>query len=382
MTSDLVRNWLSTGDEDGTAPGEARTSWDPVDLTPYLDGTYERSEPTIGLARTDGVRLIYPAKEHAIIGETESGKSWYCLASVLAEIQAGRTVVYIHFEEADPAGTVERLQALGATRVDLLDRFVFVGPDTPITDHTRDALLSYRPSLVILDGVNEAMALMGHGIYEADGVAKFRASLVKPFTAVGAAVLAADHVVKAVENRRRDAFGSVHKGNALDGCRILLENVRPFGRGKEGMSRLYVTKDRPGYLRAHGIAGREPGRTYLGDLVVNDDREKTFRLRLDLFPPPQGDQDSIRKVGVTTRDRGLEDAIIEAISGTPSMAVDSFRELRTLLRTAKKGKRDADVQRVLDDLVSDGKLIEVENGPRKCKGYVLASSTVSGDDAA
>ena len=45
---------------------------------------------------------------------------------------------------------------------------------------------------------------------------------------------------------RRDAYGSVHKGNALNGARFALQNVEPFGRGMRGRSHLFVTKDRPG----------------------------------------------------------------------------------------------------------------------------------------
>ena len=73
-----------------------------------------------------------------------------------------------------------------------------------------------------------------------------------PFRAVGAATIACDHLPMNVTAGRTVAYGSVHKGNALDGARIMLENVEPFGRAMRGVSRVLVTKDRPGYLRAHG----------------------------------------------------------------------------------------------------------------------------------
>jgi RecA-family ATPase len=216
--------------------------------------------------------LLYPGKEHAVIGEMESGKSWLALACVAAEITKGNRVVYVHFEEADPTDTVERLQALGVPDVVILDLFTFVGPNEPVDPYALGALLDPGPSLVVLDGVNEAMSMHGQGIRDEDGVAAFRRRLVKPCTAVGAAVLACDHVVKDRERRGRDPLGSVHKGNGLTGSLILLENVAPFGRSARGCSHLFVTKDRPGHLRRHGRPSRLPGKTFIGTLVVDDPR--------------------------------------------------------------------------------------------------------------
>src|SRR5262245_4954939 len=104
-------------------------SWMPIDLGPSLRGEIKRPEPTVGLSRSDGLRLLYPGKEHAIIGEMEAGKSWFALACAVAEIVARNHVVYIHFEESDPADTAERLQALGCGDDDILKMFRFYGPE-------------------------------------------------------------------------------------------------------------------------------------------------------------------------------------------------------------------------------------------------------------
>ena len=251
----------------------AGASWQPVDLAPFLDGTHVRPEATIGLSRKDGVRLLYPGKEHAVIGEMESGKSWFALGCVAPELTAGRRVIYVHFEEADPADTIERLQLLGVPDDTILTRFAFVGPNEPVDCFALAALLDPAPSLVVLDGVNEAMSMHAMGIRDEDGAAAFRRRIVKPCTAVGAATLACDHVVKDRERRGRDALGSVHKGNGLTGSLILLENARPFGRGERGVSHVFITKDRPGYLRRHGRPNpKTPGKTYMGTLIVDDTR--------------------------------------------------------------------------------------------------------------
>ena len=175
-------------------------SWAPIDLGPYLRGEIRPAEPSIGVSRTDGLRLLYPGKEHAVIGEMESGKSWFCLACVAAELAADHHVVYIHFEESDPSDTLERLITLGCRDQDILRLLRFVGPERKVARDALAALLDPPPSLVVLDGVNEAMALHGWGIRDEDGAAEFRRRLVKPCTSVGAATLATDHVVKNPEN--------------------------------------------------------------------------------------------------------------------------------------------------------------------------------------
>jgi hypothetical protein len=298
----------------GRRPG-GTSSWAPVDLGPILRGETVRPEPTIGLSRSDGLRLLYPGKEHAVIGEMESGKSWLMLACCYAELAGAHPVVYIHFEEADPTDTVERLQALGAHPADIVKWFRFVGPDEPVQPEWLAQLLDPPPALVCFDGVNEAMSLHGQKIREEDGAAAFRRLLVKPCTRVGAATLSADHVVKDREKRDRGPIGTVHKGNGLSGSLILLENAEPFGRGQRGRSHLFVTKDRPGHLRRNGRPdGKTPGKTFMGELVVDDTLLSGPDLELRFWAPRNADEDEAEAAtepGQLTTD---DDVVLQAVA--------------------------------------------------------------------
>lgn len=245
-----------------------------VDLGPYLNGSIKRQEPMVGIELPDKHQMLYAGKSHSLIGETETGKSWLALMCCQAEMDIGRHVVYIHFEESDPSGTIERLRLLGVDTEMIRERFHFAGPENRITATAIEEARATSPSLVIIDGVNDGMALHGHGIYEPDGVSLFRRRIVRPFTGAGASVLELDHVTKNADTRGRDAFGSVHKGNNIDGARFALETVQPFGRGRNGESRLYVTKDRPGFLREHGRPDRRvSGKTWIGRLEVIADAD-------------------------------------------------------------------------------------------------------------
>src|SRR6476659_2337181 len=72
---------------------EEPTTWEPIDVGPYLRGEVERPQPSVGIYRSDGLRLLYPGREHAVVGATESGKTWYAAGSAAAEIADGHRVI-------------------------------------------------------------------------------------------------------------------------------------------------------------------------------------------------------------------------------------------------------------------------------------------------
>jgi hypothetical protein len=350
---------------DGTGTGRPGQSWQPVDLGPILRGEHKRPEPVVGVARSDGLRFLYPGKEHSVIGEMESGKSWFCLASCAAELTKGNHVLYVHFEEADPTDTLERLLLLGVPDWTVLERFRFVGPDEPVRSDLLAALLTPAPTLVVLDGVNEAMSLHGHAIREEDGAAAFRRHLVKPCTAVGAATLAADHVVKDREKQGRGPLGSVHKGNAVNGSLILIENAEPFGRGQRGRSHVFVTKDRPGHLRQQGRPTRTPGKTFMGEMVVDDTLTRAPDLDFRLWAPAEPDDDAefIEDDPRAADDEEILTVIRKLLEGGESANVRNVRAKSTF------GKDRTD--RALDRLLL-AKQIEERKGPKNARVFSVA----------
>jgi hypothetical protein len=268
-----------------TRPG----GWGKVDLTELLNGSYQPPMPTVG-AREDGVGLFYPGRGHSIAAESEAGKSWLALAAVLCEIERGNAAVYLDFED-DAAGIVGRLLAMGAKPDAVRDRFGYIRPDHPLTSaggraELAAALGDLRPSLVVLDGVTEAMTLHGFDPLNNKDAASFGRLLIRPATATGAAVVTLDHVAKDREGRGRYAIGAVHKLNGIDGAMYSLENREPFGVGRTGRSGLYIAKDRPGQLRRRSVPS-SGDRQWFGDLVVTG-HDATF-AEVAITPPPAGD---------------------------------------------------------------------------------------------
>lgn len=359
---------------------DSPTTWEPIDLGPFLRGDYQRPQPTVGLARSDGQKLIYAGAEHVVIGETESGKSWLALACVAVELRLGNRVLYVHYEESDPGSTVERLRLLGTPVTDIARNLTFVAPSRASrAGWLAELLAAPAPTLVVHDGVNEAMSLHGADIMAADGAATFRRNLITPCLRAGAATLSCDHVVKNSEGRGRDAYGSVHKGNALDGARIVLENVDPFGRGLRGVSHVFVTKDRPGHLRAQGKPTKIPGKTFLGTLVVDGTPGAGPDVLMFWAPTDREEDDGHGDASVTLVELG--DIVHGVIAALPDGKVGSQRQLFAEMRRAGQSHREQAIRMAVDDLLVAGRLTEVP-GRRGSSGYQAVSTAARASDNA
>lgn len=255
---DIMR---SAGFGDEPEPeGEATSSWEPVNLDDALDGKASGQPPTI-LRRDDGQCLIYPGKVHSLNGEPESGKSWLALHACAQEITAGNNVVYVDFED-DASNVTGRLLDLGCDAGHIKQRFVYIRPDEPLPaigevgDRFVARLEQLAPTIVVFDGVTEAMSLHGWSIANNDDVATFIRNYPRRVTRLGPAAVLIDHVVKDKESQGRWAIGGQHKLAAIDGATYTVEMKKPFGRGRTGIATVKTTKDRPGFVRAYSSGGK------------------------------------------------------------------------------------------------------------------------------
>lgn len=224
--------------------------WEPVDLTGALkrDGPL----PPAVLERGDSTFLLYPGRTHAFIGEPEGMKSWGWQVAAAQLLAAGRPVLVLDFENDEDA-VVERLRALGVHDEDILAQLTYIRPEGPWEDLTANRLAELRAEgrfvLVVVDGVTDGMATLKLDPDKNKDAATFDRMLVKPFARAGAAVVLTDHVVKDREGRGRYAIGAQHKLAAIDGATFVFEVIASFGREREGVARIELTKDKPGWLR-------------------------------------------------------------------------------------------------------------------------------------
>jgi hypothetical protein len=373
-----------------------------VDLTPYLDGTYQPPEPNVGAKRQhDNLQLLYPSRWHTVVGLTEAGKSLFAVWQAVQVIRDGGLVVYLHFEETDPRGTLARMQSFGRPfgldSDTILKQFKWMDCETRWAEGAfAQALqrLPVAPTLVVLDGINAAVSQHGEEIMHPKSVAQYRTLFVKPATAVGAAVLSLGHPVKdPTRQGERHSFGSTAWLDETDGVALrLIATSSPITKGRKGSSSLSAVKDRYGEVKKHGEPNtkKEPGWVFLGSFIV-DDSAATDNPEQLWWPgaTPPGSTASLvlpkPKLPGTGLPRPGEDGE-ETAEGLDSQAeADNAAVLVQLVKFRDQGQvankramyahikiAKSRVENAIMRLVYDGKVQETD-GPRGSKIYSLPS---------
>ncbi|MDT9591611.1 AAA family ATPase [Nocardioides zeae] len=279
-------------------------SWEPVDLGMVLDGDFTPVQPTLGV-RDDGVFLLYAGKVHTVASEPAAGKTWLALLWVAEQLGLGHGVVYIDFED-DASAITGRLMALGVDRDVILDRFIYIRPTEALRAAEREEFINRvveaRISLVIIDGVTEAMTIAGKSLVDNADVAQFFNSLPKPIADAGPAVVLLDHEVKSAQDRGRFSLGAQHKLAAVDGAAYKMTSVEPFAIGRPGRSHLRLVKDRPGSLGRYTLGGEKE---LIAELTVHG--HSPTRVEISLTASP-GESERLGK------EARLQEAILRAVA--------------------------------------------------------------------
>ena len=332
-----------------------RSSWWPKMLD--LNNTEEEPGPVF-LTRDDGFNLLYRGKVNGLLGESESGKTWVALHAVQQCLAVGQRVLYVDFEDS-ARGILGRLRALGS--IDFhLKNLVYAQPDEGLSQEAAsdlyESLSTFEPDLVIVDGVNAAMTLLGLDLNSNTDATKFSQSVLRPLKKRGAAVLTIDHVPKSKENRGSYAIGAQSKRADIDGAAFAVEVLAPFGRGQNGELKLTVTKDRPGHVRAFALNAKVAGIAHLRSHGEN-------QVRIAVVPV--GGNGTFRPTNLMEKVSKLLEASASPLS-------------KNAVESGVEGKRES-VRAAAQILINDG-FIEVENGARNSLLLRLAKPYREADD--
>ena len=248
-------------------PEQTQTSpWRHIDPE---QAAQDQQHPPAHLTREDGTHLFYPGKVNGLIGESESGKTWVALLAVQQALDAGHAVLYLDFEDTY-SGITGRLTSMGAN----LNRFYYTAPDVALDPVHRAALMDdlthIQPELIILDGFNAAMTLLGLDLNSNTDATRFAQDLLRPLSKTGAAVAYVDHLPKNREGQFKGGIGAQAKRAMTTGCAIRVDIEQEFGKGQTGRLKLTVDKDRPGHVRAIATAGKHLGHAILTSSPLGD----------------------------------------------------------------------------------------------------------------
>jgi hypothetical protein len=341
-----------------TETEELLSDWRPVDLKAVLDGTDTADPPNV-LRRADGVALLYPGRINALQGETESAKSWAAQIAAVQEMINGRHVIYVDFEDS-PAGVVERMISMGMPPDLILEHLHYIIPETGFysegaTETLAELIIKHGPpSLMVIDGVTEAMMLDRLNPDVGVDVARFHRGLPRWAAATGATVVLIDHVVKAKDSRGRWATGSERKLSGISGAALIFTTITPFGRGKTGRFTIEVAKDRPGYVREHA-SGKKLAEL---QLISKQTESGTYTVDYTLKSP------------IDTRGpdgQWRPELIMEKVSKALEQAPDGLTHNQLLdLRTEGTKTPKVYWNQAIDALLAEG-FIQVRPGPRNAQ---------------
>jgi hypothetical protein len=328
-------------DGNGNGPDEpaAPSTWTAVNLAPILAGE-DVDEPPTQLKRIDGMCLLYPGKLHVVHGEPETAKGWLCLHAASEEISKGNHVFCFDFEDLARTA-VARSRALGLSDEAIAEFFHYVRPNEPLNEASRIALQkqlgAHRPSLVIIDGVTEALTLEGLSLSDNTEVAQWMEQLprwVRDKTE--AAIVLIDHVTKDREARGRFAIGAQHKLAGVD-VAYSVKVVEVLGRGLRGRIEVKVTKDRPGHVRQHAT----------DDVIAEVDLESQAdgAMAIVVQPPdPKGWRPTKRMEEISRflegNDGASQRAIRESVGGKVETTIEAIQFLigDGYVRVVEKGQ--------------------------------------------
>jgi len=165
-----------------------------------------------------------------------------------------------------------------------------------------------------------------------------------------------DHVPKS-GSPSGQAFGTIHKGNTMAGTRLLLTAKKGFGRGRQGESKLFLTKDRYGHLAnlkpPVGAKGSKPGKALIGHLVVDETPEAEEFLSIRKADHAK---DSLVAKSATPA-TSVADNILAAFAAVNGSDFPSFAALQKTMTDSGAPTRREILRAELADLVSQG-LIE------------------------
>ncbi|MHA3019529.1 AAA family ATPase [Mycobacterium sp. BMJ-28] len=287
-----------------------------VDVAAHLDGT--SPEPDL-LPVGDDFSLFYPGEFNLVYGDTESGKTWLCLAAVVDVLTDDGTAVIIDVDHNGALSIVKRLQQLGLDRDILTDRerFRLAEPATHAELKSLvDSETAMKPTVVTLDSLGEVLPLFRANSNNADDFTMVHTEVIKQLACAGSAVLVVDHLAKNADSRERGPTGSHAKTRAVGGLSVRVTATRPFRPGEGGTAELELNKDRHGGIRRHFASPKPIIGTF--ELVAKGDS-----LEYQVTPGP-----SKTKVD----DTAVMDNYVKRLRATYKEETPSVRGARELLK--------------------------------------------------
>lgn len=264
------------------------------DVKALLDGGLAEPPAPVYAVRSDNVGLFYKRNTNSLVGDPESGKTWIMLAAAAEVLFLKGKVLLLDLDHNGPSSIVSRLKAFGISDAVLSDpeKFRFAEPEDQyaVSDIIDDAKV-WEPDFVGIDSVGELLPIYGASSNSPDDFTRVNSAAIKPFAAIGAAVVVIDHLAKNSDSRNYGASGTAAKKRAISGVSLRVSCTDAFTPGSGGKAELTIIKDRHGGLRAKCPSGdKEP---LAAKFVLT---QRNDALNWHFYAPEPGEQSTADRV--------------------------------------------------------------------------------------
>lgn len=346
------------GLEDTTGAHGGWSKW--ADIGSALTGQVPMPEVFL---RADGRATFYRGQVNALLGYSESGKSLVAQAATVAEIEAGRNVVYLD-HESDVVSVVARLVALGANPDHLEPRLHYMNPEGDLTPAEAEVFLEYlerlEPALVVVDGLIAAMEAQGLEVNSNRDAATIFRTYLTPLTMCGAAVVLIHHLPKGGSSGGH-GLGAGTLKNLVRGTQLEVTTADKTRHtpGRKGKSTLTIAKDSAGGVRMFGT----------GNKWATFETESTPTGETDRYGRPLFR--TAWSLEVATPWHGPT-GCMEAVSRFIENAGEPVSQRAVLAADLGSGFTDATRKDALDKLEAGGYIASGAAGKGKSAGYLHA----------
>lgn len=245
IASKQIAQRLATEWSDKQALGGSGLTWQPrADLAVIADRVHEPITEGL-LARVDGETLFVPGKVSVVFGQSEAGKSWLVVLAIKQALQAGRSALYIDFEDS-PDTFLGRLREVGCEPRPYIASGVlgYASPEEALSLTAVEALPLY--DLVAVDSMSEVVSQFSNGSVNDGSLVRRIYRALRALAGRGPAVVVIDHASEKGDTPT-STLGASEKRQAVDGVEVLVVNRHPLSRTGGGSSYVFVTKDRTGH---------------------------------------------------------------------------------------------------------------------------------------
>jgi hypothetical protein len=259
-----------------------------IDVAALLRGGLTPPEPDI-LTFSEDFCLFYSGEFNLIFGDTESGKTWLCLAAVASVLNEGGRATIADLDHNGADSLIGNLIKLGADPETLQDTTRFrlsePGDRLDVKELVQDQL-AFRPDVVVIDSLGELIPLFRGNSNSADDFTVVHTEVIKPLAKGGAAVLVVDHLAKNADSRAMGPTGTMAKTRAVGGVAVRATAEKQFTEGEGGSAKLQVFKDRHSGVRKHYPRDPKP---VVGsfELIDAEDGKLTYTFRSSLVATGQ-----------------------------------------------------------------------------------------------